>query len=235
MKLKKTFFAWLFSFLLLPVGAAAQRLNPKLKSKDHAVRRVVVLPAKVSLVRSGIKGAEPMEKEAAEMTPILEQVVAKAFEKKNFLVADGALSPPAVQSDEKLKYALADVQRNFDDLQKKIVRKQKDIEKGRFTLGDQVLLLNQDDQADAFVFVRAVGQQTTKGKVAFSVLVLNPLYAIPVCQVWVTVVDARSGEVLAQSLALTTGNVVKDTDKALGKRLEASLKKIPSPPAARGE
>ena len=108
----------------------------------------------------------------------------------------------------------------------------KDIEKGRFSLGDKVLLVNQDDQADAFVFIRAAGQQSTKGKKAFALLTLNPvaaMLAFPMCRIQMTVVDARSGEVLAQTTALTIGDVIKNTDKALTKPLTNSLKKLSSP------
>jgi hypothetical protein len=230
LKLKQTFVTVLALAVIVSAEAAAQRLNPKLKAKDHAVRRVVVLPAQVQLVRSGVKGAEPMEKESAEMTPVLEQVVAKAFEKKNFSVTSGTFGPQALEGDAKMKYAVADLQRNFDELFPKVMKKQKDIEKGRFSLGDQVLLLNQDDTADAYVFVRAFGQQKTKGKVAFNLLMMFP-DLFPACFVYVTVVDARTGEVLAHSTTATIGNVVKDTDKALGKGLDKSLKKIPPPPA----
>ncbi|HYE75555.1 MAG TPA: hypothetical protein VEF04_19590, partial [Blastocatellia bacterium] len=203
MKFNKSFSVLIALILLFSVNISAQRLNPKLKSKDHKIRRLVVLPAKVELMRSGMKGAEPMEKEAAEITPVLEEVVAKVFEKKNFIVARDTFNEQALQSDEKMRYALADLQRNFDEMALKMYRKQKDIEKGRFTLGDQVLLLNQDDQTDAYVFIRARGMQTTKGKVAFAVVMLNPLIAIPACVVWVTIVDARTGEVLAHTQTVT--------------------------------
>ena len=94
------------------------------------------------------------------------------------------------------------------------------------------MLVNQDDQADAFVFIRAAGQQSTKGKKAFALLTLNPvaaMLAFPMCSIQMTVVDARSGEVLAQTTALTIGDVIKNTDKALTKPLTNSLKKLSSP------
>ncbi len=225
-------FALLILILLWPASAAAQRLHPKLKGEEFRLRRLVVMPARVQLVKSGVKGSQPMEREAAALTPILEKVVANVFEGKKFVVANGTFSGEALQNDEKLKYAVADLQSKFDQLTVKLARKSKDIEKGRFTLGDQVLLLNQDDTADAFVFVRAFGQQTTKGKKAFAALTLNPalmMLSIPMCFVTVTVVDARTGDVLAQAQAISTGDVIKDTDKALTKRLERSLRKLPTP------
>lgn len=175
-----------------------------------------------------------MEKETTAAKPLFEQAVSKVLQGKKFTVLEGEFKPEVLEADEKLKYTLGDLQTNFDDLNQKIVRKTKDIEKGRFTLGDKVLLINPDDQVDAFVFIRAVGQQSTKGKKAFAVLTLNPalmMYAFPRCYLQLTIVDARTGEILAQSQAFTLGDVIKDTDKTLTKPLEKSLKKMPSPSA----
>ena len=211
--------------------AFAQKLNPKI-AKQHQINRIVVLPAKVSIVKNGIKGTEPMEKETAEAKPLFEKTIAKVFQEKKFIVLEGDFKPETLEGNEKMKYALADLQTNFDELNLKISKKNKDIEKGRFSLGDKVLLVNQDDQADAFVFIRAAGQQSTKGKKAFALLTLNPvaaMLAFPMCSIQMTVVDARSGEVLAQTTALTIGDVIKNTDKALTKPLTNSLKKLSSP------
>jgi len=231
MTIRKVFFTLLTLSFVLPASAAAQRLNPKVK-KDHAVRRLVLLPAKVQLVKVGIKGREPMEKETAAATPVIEKVVAQVLQEKKFIVSEDTFRPEKIQDDENLKYAVADLQTKFDQLEAKIAKKSKDIEQGRFTLGDQVLLVNQDDTADAFVFIRAFGQQSTKGKKAFALLTLNPvmtLLSFPMCFVTITVVDARTGEVLAQSQAITAGDVIKETDKALTKPVTSSLKKLPSP------
>ena len=209
----------------------AQKLNPKI-AKQHQINRIVILPAKVSIVKVGIKGTEPMEKETAAAKPLFEKAIANVLQEKKFAVLEGEFKPEALEGNEKMKYALADLQTNFDELNMKIFKKTKDIEKGRFSLGDQVLLVNQDDQADAFVFIRAAGHQATKGKKAFALLTLNAaaaMMAFPMCNIQMTLVDARSGEVLAQTTAFTLGDVIKNTDKALTKPLAKSLKKLSSP------
>ncbi len=216
---------------IFSVQVFAQKLNAKIV-KQHQINRIIVLPAKVSIVKVGIKGTEPMEKETAEAKPLFEKTVAKVLQEKKFVVLEGDFNPETLEDNEKMKYALADLQTNFDELNMKIARKNKDIEKGRFSLGDKVLLVNQDDQADAFVFIRAAGHQSTKGKKAFALLTLNAaaaMMAFPMCSIQMTVVDARSGEVLAQTTALTMGDVIKNTDKALTKPLTKSLKKLSSP------
>jgi len=223
----------LFLLLLIaPASALGQRLNPKLKEakpgEAHStIQRIVVLPAQVSLVKGGMKGSEPLEKEAAAATPIIEQAVAKALTAKNLSVMDSPFTPEALQNDEKMKYALADLQRNYTELLEKMVRKKKDVEKARFSLGDQVLLLNQDDNIDAFVFVHAFGQRKSGGMKALGAITLSPILMMPSYFVRLAIADARSGEVLAYTEAFTILDIAKADDKNLVELLTKSLKKLP--------
>src|SRR5262245_46691678 len=184
----------LFITLLAPVLAMGQRLHPRLKEAKPGgdklvISRVVILPAQVSLVKDGMKGGEPLEKEAAAATPIIEKALAKALTAKNLTVLDSPFTPEALQNNEKLKYALADLQRNYKDLFAKFVKKQKDIEKGRFSMGDQVLLLNQDDSIDAFIFISATGQRKSGGKKALAAITLNPLMMFPSYLINISIID----------------------------------------------
>src|SRR5262245_34804502 len=223
----------LFITLLAPVLAMGQRLHPRLKEAKPGgdklvISRVVILPAQVSLVKDGMKGAEPLEKEAAAATPIIEKALAKALTAKNLTVIDSPFGAETLQNDEKLKYALADVQRNYNELLPKIMKKQKDVEKGRFSLGDQVLLLNQDDNIDAFVFVTATGQRKTGGKKALGAVLLNPLLMMRFYLVNIGIADARTGEVLAHTLVVTVFDIGKEDDKKLVGFLTNGLKKLPT-------
>ena len=223
----------LFITLLAPVLAMGQRLHPRLKgAKPGAdklvISRVVILPAHVSLTKDGMKGSEPLEKEAAAATPIIEKAMAKTLTTKNLTVLDSPFTPEAVQSDEKLKYAVADLRRNYDDLLAKIVKKQKDVEKGRFSLGDQVLLLNQDDNIDAFVFVNAAGQRKSGGKKTLGFLMLDPSMIYPTYKINIGIIDARTGDALAYTQVTTTYDFGKADDKKLVEVLTGTLKKLPS-------
>jgi hypothetical protein len=229
---------WLFFIILFaPVPALGQRLHPKLKqarpgAENPVISRIVVLSAEVSLSKDGMKGDEPLEKEAAAATPIIERAMAKALIAKNMSVLDNPYTAEALQNDEKLKYAAADLRRNYDDLLVKIRKNQKDIEKSRFSLGDQVLLLNPDDSIDAFVFVNAFGERKSGGKKALGIIMMNPLMVFSTYTFNIGVIDARTGEVLAYTQFLTTLDASKEDDKNLVAVLTKSLKKFPSGPAA---
>jgi hypothetical protein len=227
----------LFTVTLASIPALGQRLHPKLKSAKpgdakQVISRIVVLPAQVSLSKDGMKGSEPLEKEAAAATPIIEKAMAKALTAKNLNVLESPFTPETLQNDEKLKYALADLQRNYHDMLVKIAKNQKDIEKGRFSLGDQVLLLNQDDNIDAFVFIDAAGQRKSGGKKALGVVLLNPFMLMSFYFINVGIVDARSGEVLAYGQVLTPYDFGKEDDKKLVDLLIKRFKKLPDGTAA---
>jgi hypothetical protein len=223
----------LFIILLAAVPAMGQRLSPKLKEtkpgdEKPLIKRVIILPAQVSLSKDGMKGAEPMDKEAAAATPIIEKAMARALANKNLTVLDSPFKPETLQNNEKLKYAVADLRRNYDELNAKIINKQKDVEKGRFSLGDQVLMLNQDDSIDAFVFVDAAGERKTGGKKAFGIATFSPWTMLPSYTIAIGIVDARSGDVLAYTLTTTISDIGKADDKKLVEVITNSLKKLPA-------
>jgi len=231
------FLSLFFIILLVPVPASGQRLHPRLKEAKpvdakQVLSRIIVLPAQVSLSKDGMKGGESLEKEAAAATPIIEKAMAKALTTKNLTVLESLFTPERLRNDEKLKYALADLQRNYHELLIKISKKQKDIEKGRFSLGDQVLLLNQDDNIDAFVFIDAAGQRKSGGKKAMGIALLNPFMIMPLYFIRIGIIDARNGDVLAYDQVITTYDFGKEDDKKLVELLTKSLKKLPTGTAA---
>ena len=60
----------------------AQFLHPKIKSKETTIRRVVVLPAKVNVVRDSMKGPEGMAAESDELSARVEKMVAEVLSKQ---------------------------------------------------------------------------------------------------------------------------------------------------------
>lgn len=217
-----------FILFILFVPAPGQRLHPRLKSANPGVKRLVIMPVEVSMMKDGMKGGEPLEKEAAAAVPFVEKAIAQALESKKLTILDSPFKPENLGSDEKLKYAVADLQRNYKELQVKIRSKKKDIDQGRFSLGDQVLLLNQDDNIDAFVFVRAAGQKKSGGKKALGIVLLNPMLIIPTYYISICIADARNGEILVYNEFLTMTDITKEDGKALTEAIKNGLRKMPN-------
>lgn len=208
----------------LAAEAKAQYLNPKIKEKKVTIRSAVILPAKVEIVKESAKGSEMMVAESADISNKTVEAVNQALQKKKISVVTNTFD--AATLDDARKYTLADIQSRYDALLPKLTSKSKDVKKARFTLGDEVMLLNAPKDADVLVFIRGAGRVFTKGKTAFSLINIFSV-DFPFAQVTVGVVDARSGEVLVFTKPMTASNVLKD-QKSLNKMIEKSLKKLPA-------
>lgn len=202
----------------------AQYLHPKVVEKKVTIRNAVILPAKVEITKESAKGAEMMVAESAEISGDVTNAVGHALQQKKIGVVANPFEPAAM--DESRKYTLADIQSRYDALLPKLLNKSKDVKKARFTLGDEVMLLNVDKNADVLVFIRGQGRVFTKGKTAFSIINIFS-FDFPFALITVGLVDARTGEVLAFTKPLSASKVLKD-EKALNKMIEKSLKKLPA-------
>ena len=202
----------------------AQYVNIKLVEKKITIRSAAILPAKVEITKESAKGSEMMVAESAEISASVMEAVGQALQKKNFTVASNSFEAAAM--DDTRKYTLADIQSRYDALLPKLYDKSKDIKKARFTIGDEVMLLNVHKDADVLVFIRGTGRVFTKGKTAFSLVNIFS-FEYPYAQFTVGLVDARTGEVLAFTKPLAATKVLKDK-KALTKMIEKSLKKLPA-------
>ena len=202
----------------------AQYLNQSLVDKKVTIRSAAILPAKVEIFKESSKGAEMMVAESANISSNSVTAVGQALQGKKINVVPSAFDPAAM--DDTRKYTLADIQNRYDALLPKLLKKSKDVKKARFTLGDEVMLLNVHKDADVLVFIRGNGRVFTKGKTAFSLINIFSL-DFPLAQITIGIVDARSGEVLAFTKPMSTGGAIKD-QKSLNKLIEKSLKKIPA-------
>ena len=217
-------FVFLLLCCLFAANVDAQYLHPKVVEKKVTIRSAAILPAKVEIVKESAKGSEMMVAESADISRSVMEAVGQTLQKKKIAVAPNPFEAAAM--DESRKYTLADIQTRYDALLPKLVKKSKDIKKARFTLGDEVMLLNVHKDADVLVFIRGTGRVFTKGKTAFSIVNFFNL-DFPFAQITVGVVDAQSGEVLAFTKPMSASKVLKDK-KALAKMIEKSLKKLPA-------
>ena len=200
----------------------AQFIHPKIKSKETTIRRVVVLPAKVNVVRDSMKGPEGMAAESDELSVRVEKMVAEVLSNKKNVATLPSAAPASAEGDQQ-KYNVADFQTKFDDLLPKIMKKRSDVKKGRFSMGDEVLNLNLEKGADAVVFIRGEGKKLTGGKTAFTLLVGGtPAYL----RLQIGIIDARNGEVLVYTDPIFPGDPTTAVDR-LRKALEKGFKKLP--------
>lgn len=207
---------------LLPLTAPAQFLHPKIAKKETTIRKVVVMPAKVDIVRDSMKGPEGMAAESEVVSERVAKIVSDALSNKQVATLSGPVSVTG-EGDAQQKYNVADIQARYDELLPKIMKKRSDVKKARFTMGDEVLNLNLDKSADAIVFIRGKGQKQTSGKTAFRLFVGGmPAYLM----VNIAIVDARTGEVLLYTDGVITGDPTAN-EGSLRHAITKSLKKLP--------
>src|SRR5258706_5284223 len=83
--------------VLAPLIAYAQYLHPKISGKQTSIRNVVILPAKVDVVRSSMKGPEGMAAESEALSARVEKTVAEGLANKKKVTT---VAGPASSSDE---------------------------------------------------------------------------------------------------------------------------------------
>lgn len=219
-------FLLVFCSVLICQPAEAQYLHPKIKEKQVTVRSAVILPAKVELTKESAKGMEMMVAESEDASVKVLDAVRQALEEKKISLVPSPFDQKSEPLAEDRKYTLANIQGRYDALLPKLVDKSKDIKKGRFSLGDEVMVLNVDKSADALIFIRGSGRVFTKGKTAFSLL--NPFsFDFPFLFITVGIVDVHTGEVLVFTKPISATKVLKDP-KGLKKLISKSLKKLPA-------
>lgn len=206
-----------------PGGVKGQYLHPKITSKQTTIHNVVILPAKVNVVRDSMKGPEGMAAESEDLSARVEKMVAEVLAKQKNVVTVNAPAAPSTDADTQGKYAVADIQTRFDALLPKVMKKRKDVKQGRFSLGDEVLNLNLDKSADAIVFIRGEGKKLTGGKTAFTLLVGGGAAYL---RLMIGIVDARTGEVLLYTDPILTGDPTTAVNR-LRSALENGFKKLP--------
>ena len=213
-------------FLIVSVSSEvhAQFIHPKIKSKETTIRNVVILPAKVNVVRDSMKGPEGMAAESDELSGRVVAMCAEVLAKKKNINTLPVATTPAEGSAQEQQYSVADFQTKFDDLLPKIMKKRSDVKNGRFSMGDEVLNLNLDKRADAIIFIRGEGKKLTGGKTAFRLLVGGgtPAYL----NLQIAIVDARSGDVLLYTDPDLYGDPTTAVDR-LRKAMEKDFKKLP--------
>lgn len=219
--------ARIFLMFALPGMLPAQNESPDLKSGKKVIVNVVVLPPAASLVKSGMKGAEPLVAEAQSMEEGLSSVLIDIFSSKGFHTMQDSVSPAALEQNPNLKYALSDLQTRYDKMQVLLSKKPKDVRKGRFTLGDDVANFAPGVTSDALVFVRAKGAVPTAGLKTF-VIVTGMGFTRNYARLDISVVDAQTGTVVYFANPYVYGNFIAKPD-SMKEAIERSLKDFQTP------
>lgn len=166
-------------------ASARQRvyLHREFKSGERLIRTIAVLPARVSLTKFTVwHGNEPMVTESVPVAEKLKEFVSGALQDK-YRVEKSAFAKPIGPADTEPMYSAANLWMRFETIIPRLLKKPKDLQKGRYSLGSEVDALAAGISADGLVFVRAEGREVVTG------------WFDTICKV--VLVDLKTGDVLA--------------------------------------
>jgi len=195
----------------LPMTLGATINNPKLDSGERNITKVCVMPIEAEWAKVGIKANEGLTKEADEWTNKMQEVVLALVREA------GAETFPALpdpdHATEAAKQAVLQVSQKYDSIATQLHKKPKEVRQGRYTLGDEVALLPCSAKADALLFLHSSGSILTGGKKAFGMLVGGQSKSS--AELYMAFVDAKSGEVLAFTTIVRTGDKFEKDPEAV--------------------
>jgi hypothetical protein len=140
--------------------------HPRLKAGETTIHRVIIFPPSLKLVKNTMKGGQSMEREDEKVTPLLGRAMIRAFQDSGLAVSEATPTAEMLEADPHLQGQVADLQARFDSISPAMLKRLKDVKKGRFTLGDEISenKWNEKEHSDTLVFVRGFGGRETKAK-----------------------------------------------------------------------
>jgi len=156
-------------------------LNSRLTHAQRRITTILVLPAQTTVTRFGFRGSGGLWNENDRFEDELTAIVGKELSIRSARVSATPLDQLGAEDQSKL----AQIQRIYDGIETQILRSPGGIKKGRYTLGDQVATYGPASSFETIFFVRGQGKLKLLDKGQFTGRL--------------TLVDARSGEVLAFS------------------------------------
>ncbi len=233
MKPLKRLSAAVIASLLLPSPLSASMytgcsayLNPRIASGQMPVRSACFMPAEGKLQKIGLLHSDVDTSESASWSDTIQTVIQSHFKAAGLEISQ-AIPAGGVSSSDAQAQVLLSLQQSFDTLAPQVHKHPKDIAKSAYTLGAGVAQLPCAARSDVLVFVQSEGQVVTGARTAIGLAV----HAGPTdntAQVFVTLADAKSGELVAlfRISHVYLRGIANDPDKVYGGELDKEFKKI---------
>lgn len=203
-------------------------LNVQLAHKGTVISRVCLIPAEATLTKRGLKGSEEMVAQEDAWANELRQVIADSFHSQGVGIA-ADYSPAELVSDDGLRQTVILLRERYASIFPLMQKKPGGVKRGRYSIGDQITLLPCAAQADAVVFVQANGFLLTRANKLLGAAAAG-LFAFTreISNIWFSLVDAKSGDVLAFSHidTLTSSRFANDPQRAYAKKLRGEITRL---------
>jgi hypothetical protein len=208
----------------LQASAESFWAEKKVYSGKPPIRSACLMPPEADLVKVGVKTSEKMPKESDDWSRGLRILIWTHLSAAGLGVSTATDSLSSGASYPDIEQAIQQIQQKYDALSVTLYKKAKEIEKGAYTLGDQVAMLPCAANSDVLVFVQGAGAIPTPGRQAMGALGGSILTEGAV--VYVTFADAKTGEILAMIRFHNVGDFLTDPEEGFSIPLDKGLADI---------
>lgn len=219
-------------FMLLVALTLGGCMRPPGPPLHHEIFRAVhgtacVAPPQVSLSLEKMSGTEDLVTDSLALEDALYELVTGALERKGYHVPD-ALSLRNLSQRQELQDAVADLQKKHDALLPLIHRDRSGTASGRFSLGPEAGIVGDAAGVDLIAFVRLEGSALSGGKrTLYFLLSADPFVPSGYAALFVTLVNARDGTVLASLSSHSESEVLKNTVAKITALVERAFWALP--------
>jgi hypothetical protein len=182
------------------------------------------MPAEGQLTKLGFKGGEGMTSQTDPWVDSLDTVVESHLKSAGIALFPASAVLSSGASDDEIRQVILAIQEKYHAISDRLDKKPKDIDKSRYTLGDQVTMLPCAAKSDVLIFISGQGDVVTKGKTAMGLLVGGQAFST--AQIFLTFADAKTGEIIAIMRLDEVGNFLNNTEKTFGPSIDLQLKKM---------
>ena len=211
-------------FALLGAAPAAQAqwpyINPKVASKQVAIRSALILPAEIALAKTSLKGSEGGIAEGDQIADTVYTSVAKVLSARGVTVLPNPVEQAKADAE---RFAISDLQGHYDTVAVQIHKKPAGVKLGRYTLTDNVARFGPAAAADVLVFLRGTGTSPTTMRLVSSMGLSRHF------RTEIAFVDAKTGEILVWFQFTRLRDMTDNAEAPFTHAVEAWLHDIPLP------
>jgi len=235
MKLAKCLSSVLIATLLFPLPLAASLytssssfVHPRIASGQMTIHSACMMPARGKLKKlGGLKRPETMASESDAWSETLQKAVENHLKAAGVEISAAEGNAGSDSSDAEVQQRVVGVQQKYDAISVQVQKHPKEIGKSGFTIGNEVAQLPCASKADVLAFVDAQGEIVTRDRAELGA-VFRAGPTNNTAEVFVTLVDAKSGEVVGflRISHVYHRDSIYDPDNTYGKYLDKEFQNM---------
>jgi hypothetical protein len=212
-----------------PPAHAKEYMTPAFLAKTARPMNLAILPPHAEFIKLKAVMTDQMLKEAEALEDEAAAALGAQLQKLGYTVR--VVTTKEVQETPGLAALVTSLNGRYDEELGKILRKPRDVRKGRFTVGEDVVKASSLLKVDGLVMSRIVAVVHTGGRQALTmILSLGNAYVQSYARILLGVLDGQSGGVQGYFVGLrncSTGALLKKPAKVMTDLVEDAIESYP--------